>query len=98
DNLKIDQSFVMGMQRDRTTTAIVSSIIGLAHNLGVHVTAEGVETQEALLELGAMGCDYAQGYHIARPMPVQEATAWLQKHAAAGTPPDPKDQPFLGYC
>ena len=75
--LKIDQSFVMGLSRDDDDSMIVRSTIDLAHNLGLHAVAEGVETQEALDLLAILGCDAAQGFHIGRPMPAPELEQWL---------------------
>ena len=76
--LKIDKSFVIGMAGDGAEdTAIVRSTADLAHNLGLTVVAEGVEDQWTLDLLSSFGCDQAQGYHIARPMPSTEFVAWL---------------------
>ncbi|WGL50698.1 bifunctional diguanylate cyclase/phosphodiesterase [Nocardioides sp. BP30] len=69
--LKIDRGFVTGMATDRVRTAIVESVVDLGHNLGMRVVAEGVETEEDLAAVRDLGCDLAQGYHIARPMPLQ---------------------------
>jgi diguanylate cyclase (GGDEF)-like protein/PAS domain S-box-containing protein len=76
--LKIDKSFVLGMAGDAgEDTAIVRSTADLAHNLGLSVVAEGVEDQWTLDLLGTFGCDQAQGYHIARPMPCADLVKWL---------------------
>ena len=76
--LKIDKSFVMGMNGDGgEDTAIVRSTADLAHNLGLNVVAEGVEDQWTLDLLATFGCDQAQGYHIARPMSGAAFTGWL---------------------
>jgi len=79
--LKIDKSFVMGMSDDESDAKIVRSTIDLAHNLGLTVVAEGVESQAILQRLQAMGCDEAQGYHICRPMPVSAFAEWAQQWA-----------------
>jgi diguanylate cyclase (GGDEF)-like protein len=76
--LKIDQGFVQGLGRDASDTAIVESVIGLAHALGLTVVAEGVETARQAAELVALGCDLAQGYFFARPAPPEELDAILQ--------------------
>ena len=76
DELKIDQSFVKNMQADRDDAMIVRSTIDLAHNLGIRVVAEGVETAEVWNLLRELRCDQAQGFHMGRPMPVNEFTAW----------------------
>ncbi|MGH9002372.1 MAG: putative bifunctional diguanylate cyclase/phosphodiesterase, partial [Acidimicrobiia bacterium] len=75
--LKIDQGFVAGLGRDASDTAIVESVIGLAHALNLTVVAEGVETARQAAELVAMGCDLAQGYFFARPAPPEELDALL---------------------
>ena len=77
DELKIDQSFVRDMHADRDDETIVRSTIDLAHNLGIAVVAEGVETAEAWHLLRELKCDQAQGYHMGRPMPVSEFSAWV---------------------
>ena len=76
--LKIDRSFVIGMAGEGADdTAIVRSTADLAHNLGLAVVAEGVEDQWTLDLLSSFGCDQAQGYHIAKPMPSADFVAWL---------------------
>jgi diguanylate cyclase (GGDEF)-like protein len=75
--VKIDRSFVMDMLDDRSHAAIVRSVIDLAHNLGFEVVAEGVETEHILAELTMLGCDIAQGYLLARPMPAADLPSWL---------------------
>jgi diguanylate cyclase (GGDEF)-like protein/PAS domain S-box-containing protein len=78
--LKIDKSFVMGMKGDGgEDTAIVRSTAELAHNLGMSVVAEGVEDQWTLDQLAMFGCDQAQGYHIARPMPGPAYAEWVRE-------------------
>ncbi len=68
DGVKIDRSFVQGSSRDETDRIVLRSLIELVHSLGLTVVAEGVEDRTALEFLGAHGCDYAQGFHIARPV------------------------------
>lgn len=80
DNLKIDQSFIREMENDKESQTIVDSIIGLAHNLKVSVTAEGVEDQKSLVRLLQLGCDFAQGYLISRPMAGGDADVWLEEN------------------
>jgi EAL domain-containing protein (putative c-di-GMP-specific phosphodiesterase class I) len=70
DKVKIDQGFVRDMIENPQAMAIIRSVIGLGHGLGVPVVAEGVETQAQLDALRAEGCDQAQGYFIARPNPI----------------------------
>ncbi|WP_298213891.1 EAL domain-containing protein [Acidovorax sp.] len=76
DELKIDKSFVMGMETGEDDAMIVRSTIDLAHNLGLTVVAEGVETAAILEQLRALACDEAQGYHITRPLPVDDFLSW----------------------
>ena len=85
DELKIDRSFVADMLTNDAHSAIVRSIIELAHNLFVRVVAEGVETAEVLDSLREMRCDIAQGYVLARPLPLDVLCAWL---AAKGVTPN----------
>jgi diguanylate cyclase (GGDEF)-like protein/PAS domain S-box-containing protein len=77
DELKIDRSFVAGLGRDEQDTAIVTSVIGLAHALGLQAVAEGVETMEQLERLTMLGCDLAQGYNWRRPAAWSDVDAWL---------------------
>ena len=72
DEVKLDKSFVLNMTSDVDDAAIVRSTIELAHNLGLQLVAEGVEDQETLELLAALGCDLVQGYHLARPMPADK--------------------------
>ena len=78
DELKIDRSFVFGMCEDPDDAVIVRSTIELAHNLGLAVVAEGVEDIGTWEELAHLGCDLAQGYHLSRPLPAADLTAWLE--------------------
>jgi EAL domain-containing protein (putative c-di-GMP-specific phosphodiesterase class I) len=75
--LKIDKSFVMHMAQDQNDAMIVRSTIDLAHNLGLRVTAEGVESEAVLQQLVALGCDMAQGYFVAPPMSGADLREWL---------------------
>ena len=85
--LKIDGSFVQGMVGDGgEDTAIVRSTSDMAHNLGLSVVAEGVEDQWTLDVLTNFGCDQAQGYFIARPMPAGDLVTWLSSKGAGLAP------------
>jgi diguanylate cyclase (GGDEF)-like protein len=84
DEMKIDRSFVMQMADDRNDAAIVRSTVELGRNLGLKVVAEGVETAAAWAHLKALGCDFAQGYYLSRPVPADEIAALV---AAGGTTP-----------
>ena len=74
--LKIDKSFVLGMENSESDAQIVRSTIELAHNLGLSVVAEGVETAGAYRLLGELQCDEGQGYYMSKPMPAEAFTAW----------------------
>jgi len=78
DELKIDQSLVKGALHDPVAQGILRAIIELGHGLGLKVTAEGIEDQETLRLLTDIGCDYGQGYAIAKPLPAVEFTKLLQ--------------------
>jgi EAL domain-containing protein (putative c-di-GMP-specific phosphodiesterase class I) len=79
--LKIDKSFVMAMEREEGDAKIVRSTIDLAHNLGLSVVAEGVENAAILAQLGALGCDEAQGYFLSKPVPLEQLRVWAEKRA-----------------
>jgi diguanylate cyclase (GGDEF)-like protein len=79
DTIKIDKSFVMEMAVDASDAAIVRSTIDLAHNLGLTVVAEGVESEDAWRHLESLGCDFAQGYYLARPLPAGAATRLIRE-------------------
>ena len=76
-DLKIDRSFVKEMINDKGDEAIVRSTIELARSLGRTVTAEGVEDKATLQRLASLGCNAAQGYYLARPLPARECESWL---------------------
>lgn len=77
--VKIDRAFVRDMLVDVSDQAIVRSTVGLAEELGLAVVAEGVEHPDAIHELRAMGCGFAQGYEVARPMDAVALAAWLER-------------------
>jgi EAL domain-containing protein (putative c-di-GMP-specific phosphodiesterase class I) len=78
--LKIDKSFVADLADNPGHAAIVRSVVELGHNLGLQVVAEGVETQAVAAVLASAGCDIAQGFLLARPMPPDQLPAWLDAH------------------
>ena len=84
DVLKIDKGFVRHMATDPTDAAMVRSVVELAHNLGMIATAEGVESEVAWRQLEELGCDLAQGYHVARPLPAAAVPALVAAREAAG--------------
>jgi len=97
DTLKIDKAFVAGLGADPEDTAIVQAVVGLAHTLGLQVTAEGVETPEQVRQLSAFGCTLAQGYYFARPMSLEALDALLARGRLSwprpGARPGPHELP-----
>ncbi len=89
--LKIDRSFTVECMRDARTLTIVKAVIEMAHNLGLTVTAEGIETVQQQAWMHHLGCDSAQGYYFSRPLPAEEfLTRFLEgrgRAAAAAAPP-----------
>ncbi|HEY9705460.1 MAG TPA: diguanylate cyclase, partial [Allocoleopsis sp.] len=81
DTLKIDRAFINLMGNNAEDSAIVNTIITLAHNLDMTVTAEGVETVEQLIKLQLMGCDYGQGYYFSRPVNKEKATELIKQNS-----------------
>ena len=87
--LKIDRSFIDGLGRDNEDTSIVEAIVTLAHALGLTAVAEGLETPTQLDALRVIGCDYAQGFLLGRPLPADvigdtpadDLTAWHTERA-----------------
>ncbi|WP_433533388.1 putative bifunctional diguanylate cyclase/phosphodiesterase [Micromonospora sp. CA-263727] len=77
DELKVDRSFVLGMADSPAAAAIVRSTVGLAHELGLRVVAEGVETAAQRSALAELGCTAAQGYHFFKPIPADKIAAVL---------------------
>lgn len=85
--IKIDRSFVTGVDRDPEQRDMVAAILTMAERLGVRTLAEGIETKGEHAALRALGCDDAQGFEIARPMPLEETVEWARKHFADGMRP-----------
>jgi diguanylate cyclase (GGDEF)-like protein/PAS domain S-box-containing protein len=81
DRLKIDRSFVMGMQQSAGSRVIVGSIVKLGHALGLEIVAEGVETDSQRAELRSMGCDYGQGYLFSPALAVAPLLQWCGSRA-----------------
>jgi len=79
DEMKIDKSFVMELERNRNDEAIVRATIGLAHSLELEVVAEGVEDEASWRLLETLGCDFAQGYYMTRPLSAPDLEQWLRK-------------------
>ncbi len=80
DALKIDQSFVRDMLKNQASVELCRSIIGLGKNLNMTIIAEGVEHKEEALRLRDLGCDYAQGYYFAKPLPEKDVVDILLEH------------------
>jgi diguanylate cyclase (GGDEF)-like protein len=76
--VKIDRSFVQGLESDPEFAPVVRSAIDMGHGLGLKVVAEGIETEEAAVRLREFGCDIAQGYLYAKPMPLAAFEVWLE--------------------
>ncbi|HVK98297.1 MAG TPA: EAL domain-containing protein [Dongiaceae bacterium] len=83
DEIKIDRSFVMEMAKNNDDQVIVHTTLTMGHNLSMEVVAEGIEDATTLRKLKDMGCDLAQGYHIAKPMPAADFFTWLSKYQAS---------------
>ena len=87
DEIKIDRSFITSMSSSKDDAIIVRSTIELGRNLGLKVVAEGVEDARTWTRLRDLGCDIAQGYHVSRPVPPDELTAWLESLPRANGAP-----------
>ena len=85
DQVKIDRTFVRDLGRDPRNTAIVRSVLALAHDLSLDVVAEGVETPEQVHELRSLGCRYAQGYLWAKPLPLTQLIERVRNEASTPT-------------
>jgi diguanylate cyclase len=80
--LKIDRTFVLQMSTSKEAHSVVASVISMAHNLGLRVVAEGVENEQDVAMLRALGCDEVQGYLYAKPMPAEQYAAWVKERSA----------------
>jgi EAL domain-containing protein (putative c-di-GMP-specific phosphodiesterase class I) len=77
DAIKVDKSFVRGLGESVEDTAIARMVIELAHTLGMEVIAEGVESEKQARLLREMGCDMAQGFYFAKPLPPKRSQSYL---------------------
>jgi EAL domain-containing protein (putative c-di-GMP-specific phosphodiesterase class I) len=89
--IKIDRSFIMGMQEDENDAVIVRSIVDLGHTLGMNVVAEGVENRETLDALVSLGCDVAQGFYLARPLSPERLMDWSEGFQLLPPTEDPSE-------
>ncbi len=84
DTVKIDQSFIAGIEGDDANLLIVQGIITIAHDLGLTVTAEGIETAAQLAALRRVHCDRGQGFLLAEPLPSEVVRALIESHGGIG--------------
>lgn len=82
DRLKIDREFVKDVARSERNQKLITAMVGLGRSLSLDIVVEGVETAEDAAELARLGCQTAQGFLFARPMPVSTLMDWLDEHAA----------------
>jgi len=82
DILKIDRSFVSRIDEAEGNLAIVRAIVTLAHQLGMEVVAEGIQTEEQRQKLRSLGCEYGQGFFLSEPVPADRAELLLMRKAA----------------
>jgi diguanylate cyclase (GGDEF)-like protein/PAS domain S-box-containing protein len=85
DMIKVDRSFVQGVEHNAKDAAITANLVNLAHALGVVAIAEGIESNGQLAQVRAVGCDLAQGYLFARPLPAEECEALLADPSSAAS-------------
>jgi EAL domain-containing protein (putative c-di-GMP-specific phosphodiesterase class I) len=98
DAIKIDRAFVSKMDTDVETREMVRIIIMLAHNLGLTVVAEGVETEEQMNQLKHLECEMAQGYFFSRPADQEAALEFLRTHNSEDAKPSvPCEETVCGY-
>lgn len=84
DVLKIDRSFLQGLEHDPRNAAICQALLSLGHSLGLKVVAEGVETEGQRQWMVEHGCDHLQGFLLGRPVSLQDTLRWLEAHGSAG--------------
>jgi diguanylate cyclase (GGDEF)-like protein len=92
--LKLDRSLITSTDTRRSeSAAAIAAVVGLAKACGMRSLAEGVETVDQLALVTELGCTFAQGHHVARPMPADDLTVWLQRHRRPRVPLPPTPQP-----
>ena len=79
--LKIDKAFILNLENDKENQILVQTAIQMAHNLGLKVVAEGVESKHTQEILSEMGCDICQGYHFSRPLSAQSFDKLYKKNS-----------------
>ena len=79
DTVKIDRSFIMGIPGDKDDAQIASTILAMAHGLGLDVVAEGIESEDQLNFLNTLECARGQGYYLCKPMSAEDVVDWLKK-------------------
>ena len=89
DVIKVDRSFIQGVEHDAKSATITANVASLAHALGLVAVAEGIETPGQLASARELGCDLAQGYLFARPAPADEVTHLLAIYRGAAKPVEP---------
>jgi diguanylate cyclase (GGDEF)-like protein len=90
DEIKVDRSFVMGLEDSPDDETIVRSVVDLGRNLGLDVVAEGVENERVWRILRQMGCSQIQGYYLTRPIPAADFPAWLAEYRRTRNPAHPE--------
>ncbi|HWJ95712.1 MAG TPA: EAL domain-containing protein, partial [Telluria sp.] len=88
--LKIDRSFMQSLASSERDQKLVRSMIGMAHELGYRIVAEGIETERSFELLAGWRCDEAQGYYFARPLPADGLTHWLSNWRTGAASAIPK--------
>jgi EAL domain-containing protein (putative c-di-GMP-specific phosphodiesterase class I) len=83
DKIKVDKSFVQGIEKDMPSRAITEAVIALGRTLHLDIVAEGIESEDALGYLRAHGCDQAQGFHVCRPVDADAFESWCRLRSAA---------------
>jgi EAL domain-containing protein (putative c-di-GMP-specific phosphodiesterase class I) len=97
NRIKIDRSFIVGIEASEEQRTLTASMIAMAHALGIGTLAEGVETEAARAILAELGCGGYQGYLVARPMSLSESLAWLAAFRGETVPLGEPDQ-VTGDC
>ncbi|AEI45780.1 putative bifunctional diguanylate cyclase/phosphodiesterase [Paenibacillus mucilaginosus] len=92
DTLKIDRSFIRGLDQDESNASIVQALITMAHSLKLKVVGEGVETEEELLSMRRFGCDEIQGYYYSKPLPLAELEALLKGAPSAASSDEDREE------